>query len=66
MKYVTTSLDIAFIKSCKQKYSLRTLAKVRLSSKNASFKLKQRIGRIIIENEMQMEHLETEKAKKKN
>ena len=58
-----TSLDIAFIKPCKQEHLLPTFAKVGLSNKTASFKLKQRIGRIIMENEMQKKHLEKKKVR---
>ena len=55
---------MAFIKSCKQEHLLPTFAKVRLSNKNASFKLKQRIGRIIMEDDMQKKHLEKKKLRK--
>ena len=63
-KYEKISLDIAFIKSCKKEHLLPMFAEVRLSNKNAIFKLKQRIGRIIMEDEMQRKHLEKKKLRK--
>ena len=57
-------LDIKFKKACKQGNLLPTFAKVQLSTKNVNYKLKQRIGRIIMEDELQRKHHEKEKLKK--
>ena len=48
--YEKTSLDIAFIKSGKQEHLLSIFAKIWLSNKNASSKLKQWIGGNILED----------------
>ena len=44
--------------------SLPTFAKVLLPNKNARFKLKQQIGQILMEDEMQRKHLESTKLRK--
>ena len=49
-KYEKTSLDIPFIKSGKQERLLSMSAKIWLSNKNASSKLKQWIGENIMED----------------
>ena len=49
-KYEKTSLDIPFIKSGKQERLLSMFAKIWLSNKNASSKLKQWIGGNIMED----------------
>ena len=64
IKYEKVLLDVKFIKTCKQGNLLPKFAKVRLSIKNANNKLKQRIGRIIVEDELQRKHHEKEKLKK--
>ena len=50
MKYEKNSLDIKFIKTCKQGSFLPTF--------NANYVLKQRIGRIIMEDELQRKNQE--------
>ena len=56
MKYEKNSLDIEFIKTCKQGSFLPTF--------NANYVLKQRIGRIIMEDDLQRKHQEKKKLKK--
>ena len=63
-KYEKILLDFKFLKTCKKGNLLPTFAKVRLSIKNANCKLMQRIGRIIMEDELQRKHHEKLKIMK--
>ena len=51
-----TKLDIEHIKLCKQEHLLPTFATVRLSIQTKNKKLKNRIGRIIMEHELESKH----------
>ena len=62
-KYMKTILDIKFLKQCKQEQLNPTFANVRLSTKGSNFKLKHRIARIIIEDELQYKHRYKKKLK---
>ena len=50
-KYEKTKLDIQYIKLCKQERLLPTFATIKLSRQTKNNKLKERIGRIIMEHE---------------
>ena len=56
--------DITFIKLCKVEEIVPTFAKVNLSIKSGSRKLKLRIARLVMESEIQSKHLEKKKLKK--
>ena len=61
-----TVVDIKFIKSCKTENVILTFANVNLSTRYGSYKLKKRIARIIMENELQYKHKEKKKRKERN
>ena len=63
-KYMKTAADIKFIKSCKIANAIPTFANVNLSTQYGSYKLKKRIARIIMENELQCKHTEKKKVRK--
>ena len=63
-KYMKTVADIKFIKSCKIANAIPTFANVNLSTQYGSYKLKKRIARIIMENELQCKHTEKKKVRK--
>ena len=63
MKYMKTVADIKFIKSCKTANVRSTFANVNLSTQYGSCKVKKRIARIIMENELQCKHEEKKKGK---
>ena len=56
--------DIKFIKLCKVEKIVPTFAKVNLSIKSGSRKLKLTIARLVMESEIQSKHLEKKKLKK--
>ena len=64
MKYMKTVADIKFIKSCKTSNVIPTFGNVNLSTQYGSYKLKKRIARIIIDNELQCKHTEKKKVRK--
>ena len=64
MKYMKKVADIKFIKSCKTANIIPTFANVNLSTQYGSYKLKKRIARIIMENELQCKHTEKKKVRK--
>ena len=64
MKYMKTVADIKFIKSCKTSNVIPTFGNVNLSTQYGSYKLKKRIARIIMENELQCKHTEKKKVRK--
>ena len=65
MKYEKNSLDIKSTTTCKQGSFLPAFAMVQLSiKKNANYILQQRIGRIIMEDELRRKQPEKKKLKK--
>ena len=58
------SADIKYIKTCKTERLTQTFAKVNISLKNASFKLKWKIATLVMETEIQNKHSEKRKLKK--
>ena len=56
--------DIKLINSCKKESLIPTFAKVNLSIKNASRKLKSRIGRTVMESEIESKLHKKKKLKK--
>ena len=63
-KYAKILIDIKFIKACKQEYIIPTFANVELSIKGKNNKLKHRIARIIMEDEMTYKCQQKQKLKK--
>ena len=63
-KYMKVTADIKFIKLCKVEKIIPLFAKVNLSIKSDSRKLKLRIARLVIESEIQSKHLGKKKLKK--
>ena len=63
-KYMKVTADIKFIKLCKVEKIMPTFAKVNLTIKSGSRKLKLRIARLVMESEIQSKHLEKKKLKK--
>ena len=57
-KLEKTKLDIKYIKLCKQEHLLPTFSTVRLSIQTKNNKLKNRIGRIVMEHELESKHHE--------
>ena len=53
-----TKLDIEYKKLCKQEHLLPTFATVRLSIQTKNSKIKNSIGSIIMENELEIKHHE--------
>ena len=63
-KFEKVTLDIKFNKICKREGLIPTFANVRLSIKHQNLKLKKRISRIVMENELQAKHHEKRNLKK--
>ena len=63
-KYMKVTADIKFIKLCKVEKIIPTFAKVNLTIKSGSRKLKLRIARLVMESDIQSKHLEKKKLKK--
>ena len=63
-KFEKTKLDIEYIKSCKQEHLLPTFATLRLSIQTKNKKLKNRIGRIIMEHELESKYYEKKLLRK--
>ena len=63
-KHMKTQADIKFIKNCKLENLLPTFAKVNLSIKAGSYKLKRHIARIVMKCEMKSKHREKKKLQK--
>ena len=63
-KYMKVTADIKFIKLCKVEKIIPTFAKVNLSIKSGGRKLKIRIARLVMESDIQSNHLESKKLKK--
>ena len=62
--YMKVTADIKFIKLCKVEKIIPTFAKVNLSIKSESRKLKLRIARLVMESEIESKHLDKKKLKK--
>ena len=63
-KYIKVTADIKFIKLCKVENIILIFAKVNLSIKSGSRKLKLRTARLVMESEIQSKHIEKKKLKK--
>ena len=63
-KFEKTKLDIEYIKLCKQEHLLQTFPTVRLSIQIKNNKLKNCIGRIIMEHELERKHHEKKLLRK--
>ena len=63
-KYMKLNADIKFIKSCKKENLIPTFAKVNVSIKSGSYKLKRQIARLIMNAELQNKHIQKRKLKK--
>ena len=63
-KYIKVTADIKFIKLCKVENIILIFAKVNLSIKSGSGKLKLRTARLVMESEIQSKHIEKKKLKK--
>ena len=63
-KYMKVQSDIKLINSCKKESLIPTFAKFNLSIKNASRKLKSRIGRTVMESEIESKLHKKKKLKK--
>ena len=62
-KYIKVTADIKFIELYKVEKIITTFAKVNLSIKSGSRKLKLRIARLGLESEIQSKHIEMKKSK---
>ena len=58
-----TILETKLLKQCKQEELIPTFANVRLSTKGSNIKLKHRIARAIVEDELQYKHRHKKKLK---
>ena len=56
--------DIAFIKLCKKEQFIPTFAKVNISIRNGTYKLKRKSARLVMETELQNKHREKGKLRK--
>ena len=63
-KYMKVDQDIKFIKSCKKEHLVPTFAKVNLSVKSGSYKLKCKISKLIMQTELDNKHHEKRKLRK--
>ena len=63
-KWMKVNHDIKFIKSCKKEHLVPTVAKVNLSIKSGSFKLKCKISKLIMQTELENKHHEKRKLRK--
>ena len=63
-KFEKTKLDIEYIKLCKQEHLLQTFATIRLLIQIKNNKLKNRIGRITMERELESKHHEKKLLRK--
>ena len=57
-KWMKVDQDIKFIKSCKKEHLVPTFAKVNLSIKSGSYKLKCKILKLIMQTELENKHHE--------
>ena len=63
-KFIKVSADIRYIKTCKKEQLIPTFARVNVSLKDVSFKLRKKIDTLIMETEIQNKHLERRKLRK--
>ena len=63
-KFEKLNTDIAFIKLCKKEQLIPTFAKVKVSIRNGTYKLKRKIARLVMETELQNKHREKRKLRK--
>ena len=63
-KFEKLDADIAFIKLCKKEQLIPTFAKVNVSIRNGTYKLKTKIARLVMEMELQNKHREKRKLRK--
>ena len=63
-KYGKVVADIKYIKTCKKERLIPTFAKVNISLKNATHKLRQKISLLVMNTELENKHSENRKLKK--
>ena len=63
-KFTKVSTDIRYIRTCEKEQLIPTFARVNISLKDVSFKLRKKIATIIIEAEIQNKHSEKRKLRK--
>ena len=63
-KFEKLDADIAFIKLCKKEQLTPTFAKVNVSIRNGTYKLKRKIARLVMKTELQNKHREKRKLRK--
>ena len=63
-KFEKLVADIAFITLCKKPQLIPTFAKVNVSIRNGTYKLKRKIARLVMETELQNKHREKCKLRK--
>ena len=59
------SADIRYVMTCKKEQLILTFAKVNVSLKDVSFKLRKKIVTLVMETEIQNKHSEKQKLRKK-
>ena len=64
-KFEKLDADIVFIKLCKKEQLIPTFAKVNVSIRKGTYKLKRKIARLVMETELQNKHREKRKLRKK-
>ena len=64
-KYGMVIADIKYIKTCKRERLIPTFAKVNISIKNATHKLRRKISLLAMNTELENKHSEKRKLKKK-
>ena len=64
IKFEKLDADITFIKLCKKEQLISTFAKVNVSTRNGTYKLKRKIARLVMETELQNKHREKRKLRK--
>ena len=62
-RYEETLLDIKFLKICKVEHLIPTFANIQLGTSGINIKLKHRIARIILEDELQHKHRQKKRLK---
>ena len=63
-KYMKMNTDIKFIKPWKKENLIPTIAKVNVSVKSRSYKLKRKITRLVMNTELKNKHIQKRKLKK--
>ena len=62
-RYAKVNEDTKFIEICKKENLLPKFAKIRISFRSGSIKVKRKTARLIMETELQSKHLERRKLK---